>query len=74
VKCSQVETLVEAIAERCDIPRGVLLKVAGMVATRNTGLEIAVDGIDPLDRWKSGSQRQLRSLTWFIANQASYCD
>jgi hypothetical protein len=67
MKCSQVQTPVEALAKRCEMPRGVLLKVECMVATRPTGLEIAEDGVDPLDRWKPGSQRQLRFLTWFIA-------
>ena len=64
---TQIEAPVEAVAECGQVTRRVLLKVKGMVATRQTGFEIAEDGVDPLDRWKPGSQRQLRFLTWFIA-------
>jgi len=47
MKRTQIETSVEAISERSQIPSGVLLKVEGMVRARQTGLEIAENGVDP---------------------------
>ena len=49
VERAQVEPPVEAIAERGEVACRVLSKVERMVATRQTGLEIAEDGVDPLE-------------------------
>jgi len=49
VQCAQIETPIEAVAERRKIASGVLLKVEGMVATRQAGFEIAQNGVDPLE-------------------------
>ena len=48
VERAQVEPPVEAIAERGEVACRVLSKVERMVATRQTGLEIAEDGVDPV--------------------------
>lgn len=40
---------VEAITERREIACGILLKVEGMIATRQTGSEITENGVDPLE-------------------------
>lgn len=49
MKRAQVETPIEAIAERCQVTSGVFGKIEGMVTTRQTGLEITEDGVDPLE-------------------------
>src|SRR3546814_20338846 len=49
VERAQVETAIESVAEGSEISRRVLSKVEGMVATGQTGLEIADDGVDLLE-------------------------
>ena len=46
---AQIETTVEAIAERRKVTSGVLLEIERMIATRQTGLEIAENSVDPLE-------------------------
>src|SRR3546814_16484812 len=49
VERAQVETAIESVAEGSEISRRVLSKVEGMVATGQTGLEIADHGVDQLE-------------------------
>ena len=49
MQCAQIETPVEPIAERCEITCGIFFKVETVVATRETGLEVAQDGVDPFE-------------------------
>lgn len=46
---AQVKPSVEAIAERGQITRRILPKVERMVGARQAGLEIAENGVDPLE-------------------------
>lgn len=63
VKRTQIEAPVEAIAERCEVARGVFLEIEGMVATGQAGLEIAEDGVDPLELGVSEFLCARRSVT-----------
>ena len=49
VKRAQIKAAIEAIAERCEVTSSVLLEVERMVATREAGLEIAQDSVDPFE-------------------------
>ena len=58
VKRAQIEAAIEAIAERCEVTSSVLLEVERMVATREAGLEITEDGVDPFE---------LRHVLWLAS-------
>lgn len=48
-QCAQIETPVEAIKERREIARGILLTLERMEATRQTGFKVAQDSVDPVE-------------------------
>ena len=65
---AQVKSSVEAIAERRQITRRILSKVERMAGTRQAGLEIAKNGVDPFELghvfgFASGHNRGLMAAT-----------
>lgn len=46
---AEIEPSVEAVAECTEIAHGIFVEVEGMAATRQAGLEIAKDGVDPAE-------------------------
>ena len=66
VQRAQIEASVETITERRKVTRGVLSEVKGMVATRQTGFEIAEDGVNPLELHLNSNNRGQTTIIPFI--------
>ena len=49
MQSAEIESTVEAVGKRRQVSCGVLSEVEGMIATGEAGLEIAQDGVDPLE-------------------------
>jgi hypothetical protein len=49
MQSAEVESTVEAVGECRQVSSGVLTEVECMIATGQAGLEIAQDGVDPLE-------------------------
>lgn len=53
MQSAEVESTVEAVGERRQVSSGILPEVECMIATGQAGLEVAQDGVDPLEqRWR----------------------
>lgn len=66
VKLAQIEAPVEAITERSKIACSILLQVEGMVAIWLAGLEIAQNGVDPLELGTSLGLRPAITVGWWL--------
>lgn len=58
MQCAKIKTPVESVTEGSKIASGILAEVERMVTTRQAGLEIAEDSVDP---------PELGSLLWFAS-------